>query len=265
VPQPEIVGDTLWCQNQAGYPTEIAVSKDGTTWTRHQPMRLTFNDTGAGRPAKADYPTQANVGFANGKAQITHIADRNLDWIEVAEPVIPPTIRAERAKVYTNRTRSDFRAIHDGLRLTGQVYARSITTMYLVLGGTQLTGGRRCDLAYDYDLHLLKEGTYTYTLIGDIAFGNDGLNGLVQLAWDDTGNRIQQATVARYEIDVTQVGGRVLFTAQVNYRRVNNNKHVEFVLRGFLYGANVSRVNLAGIGFSTGADFNMNSHLMGDW
>jgi hypothetical protein len=151
------------------------------------------------------------------------------------------------------------------LRLTGQIYARSPTIPYLIVGGTQLTGGRRCDIVYDYDLHLLKEGTYDYTLVGDLGFGNDGLNGRIQLSWDDTNNRIQQATVARYEIDVAIVGGRVLFTAQMNYRRIAGNRHTEFVTRGFLYGANVSRVTLAGIGFSTAADFNMNSHLMGEW
>ena len=208
---------------------------------------------------------QMNVGIVNNEARITHIADRNRNWQKVAEPVIPPMIRAERAKEYVNKTRSDLRAIHDGLRLTGQVYTRSPTTMFMVIGGTQLTGGRRCDLTYDYDYIVLKDGYFDYTLVGDIGFGNDGLDGRIQLAWDDTGNRIQQATVARYEIDVTKVGGRVLFSAQVNFRRVNNNKHVQFVVRGFLFGGNANRVTLAGIGFTQPADFNMNAHLVGTW
>jgi hypothetical protein len=265
VPQPSIAGDTLWCINGAGYPVEVAFSRNGTDWTENHPSRLDSNLTGANRPAKADYPTQLCVGMAGGKAKITHIADRSRGWVEVAEPVIPPTIRAEKAKTYVNATRSDLRAIYSGLRLTGQVYARSPTVMFLVIGGTQLTGGRRCDIAYDYDLQLLREGTYDYTLVGDIGFGSNGLDGRIQMAWDDTNNRIQQATVAKYEVDVTIVGGRVLFSAQVNYRRITNNRHAQFLVRGFLYGSNVSRITLAGIGFTSAADFNMNSHLMGEW
>jgi hypothetical protein len=265
VPQPSIVGDTLWCTNDAGYPVEVAVSKDGTTWTANHPSRLDSNLTGANRPAKADYPTQLLVGMASGQAKITHIANRSRDWVPVAEPVIPPAIRAEKAKTYVNATRSDMRAIYSGLRLSGLVYARSPTIMFLVLGGTQLTGGRRCDITYDYDLHLLKEGTYDYTLVGDMGFGSNGMDGRVQMAWDDTNNRIQQATVARYDISLTVVGGRVLFAAELKYRRVAGNRHTNFITRGFLYGANVSRVTLAGIGFTNAADFNMNSHLMGEW
>ena len=88
--------------------------------------------------------------------------------------------------------------------------------MFMVIGGTQLTGGRRCDLTYDYDLIVLKDGYFDYTLVGDIGFGSNGLDGESSLR-GTTRNRIQQATVARYEIDVTEVGGRVLFSAQVNY------------------------------------------------
>ena len=43
VPQPSVVGDTLWCQEAAGYPLQVAVSKDGATWSHNHPHRFTPN------------------------------------------------------------------------------------------------------------------------------------------------------------------------------------------------------------------------------
>ena len=83
VPQPKIVGDTLLSRNAGGYPLLIAVSKDGATWTRLHPHRLTFDADGSNKVAKADYPMQFNIAVSGSPniARITHVGGRNLDWV----------------------------------------------------------------------------------------------------------------------------------------------------------------------------------------
>jgi hypothetical protein len=98
LPTPSVIGDVLVARNTAGYPVITAVSKTGSTWSAYHPQRMTMDTTGAGRPAKADYPMQMNIGISGGLAHITHIADRSRDWVPLAEKPVPLNLYQQSAQ-----------------------------------------------------------------------------------------------------------------------------------------------------------------------
>jgi hypothetical protein len=261
VPQPKIAGDLLITRNQAGYPTIAAASKDGATWTGYHPSRLAMNLTGAGLPTP-DYPMQLGIGMASGKAKITHIANRSRAWVPVDEPVIPPGVGAERAKVY-NAAQSALRSINPSVRITGTGIAQSNTAMTLLLGGSQ-AANRSTDVTYCYAHTVYKEGMYDYDLMGTVYFNGSGNTELL-MTWDDSGNRVAANSTFFFEIDVAKLPAGVAFTTTVRYKRTTGGRKIQTTLQGYLYGANFSYVTWCGIKFQGAQHFVTHSHLTGNW
>ena len=76
---PTAIGQILFKTIGNGNAIQIAVSKDGATWTDLHPQRFKYNVNDDSVPL-ADFPMQSLVGMADGHSRITHIGGRDFKF-----------------------------------------------------------------------------------------------------------------------------------------------------------------------------------------
>ena len=232
-PQPRIIGDVLFRQNAAGFPHLNAISKDGTTWSYIHPARYTTDGTGAGRPAKADYPMQLNVNMTNNKAKITHIGDRALQWIPMEEP--PKVILESQPPRYTRANgRSEWYPIPNKgvLRIEAMGYNPTVHdgTPFIGFRLPGVPNGRYATKS-SMRMHGYGVGSYGKGLNNDYAIVNG--ESFLNIWWDNTW-KVKQDTIFTMSVMVVRMGGTSLaWEVIINGIRNSGSQQMEWRASGY--------------------------------